>query len=88
MITLAEFILDISEREGMCYNGHCMLTVSNMDLNQALEVCKDLQELDPMHSYVVELWTDGGMNIYCKDCWKLGERHDGQTDKLILGIGE
>lgn len=88
MITLAEFILDSSQRESMCYNGHCMLTISNMNSEEALELCKDLQELDPMHSYVVELWTDGGMTIYCKDYWKDGDRFDNQKDKMILGIGE
>lgn len=67
------------------YNGHFQATISGMSVEDALLICKELEDLTES-MFVVELWSDGSYTIYQKDFWKVGQRLDGQTDRMILSV--
>lgn len=83
MMTIAEFVYHCKNE----YNGHKQTTLTHMDMDVALQLCKDLEGIAGT-SFVLEVWTDGCMTIYQKDFWGAGEHHLGHTDRTILSIGE
>lgn len=86
---LAEFIYNHSKEDRNCYNGHCQLQISQMPIDVAIGLLKDLQRLDEHdNSYTIELWSDGAFTVYCKDYWRSDERENGQRDKMIFSVGE
>lgn len=87
MITLAQIVMDVANNESFCYNGHSSFVITHLSLGDAIQLCKDLEELDENHnSYTIELWTDGSLTIYCQDYWRSGEHPLGHTAKLILSV--
>jgi len=82
MISLAQFLLNTKSE----YNGHKSTEIRNMSLEDAIQICKDLEKIEPNKSFVVEVWTDGCFDIYEKDAWKSGEHHLGHKDRLILTV--
>ena len=88
-MNLAEFIYNLSKEENNCYNGHCQLQISQMPIDVAIGLLEDLQRIDERdNSYTIQLWSDSSFDIYCKDYWAIGERSDGQRDKMILSVRE
>lgn len=83
MITLSEFLLKTNHS----YNGHLQTEITGMSVEDAIQLCKDLEEFtNQKYSFVIELWSDGNMTLYQKDFWKKGEHINGDTDRIILGI--
>lgn len=82
MISLAQFLLNTKSE----YNGHKSTEIRKMSLEDAIQICKDLEKIEPNKSFVVEVWTDGCFDIYEKDAWKSGEHHLGHRDRLILTV--
>lgn len=83
MISLAEFLLN-SKNE---YNGHFQTQIAGFSIKKAVKLCKELEKYtNEQYSFVIEVWSDGGLNIYQKDFWKKGEHVLGDTDRLILGV--
>lgn len=82
-MTLAKFLLNTKHQ----YNGHFQTEVSGMSFEDALQLCKNLEEETEHQScFVLEVWTCGNMTIYEKDYWKKGEHQNGDLDRMILGI--
>lgn len=82
MISLAQFLLNTKSE----YNGHKTTEIRNMSLEDAIQICKDLEKIEPNKSFMVEVWTDGCFEIYEKEAWKSGEHHLGHRDRLILTV--
>ena len=82
MISLAQFLLNTKSE----FNGHKSTEIRNMSVEDAIQICKDLEKIEPNKSFVVEVWTDGCFNIYEKDAWKAREHPLGHKDRLILTV--
>lgn len=82
MISLAQFLLNTKNE----YNGHKSTEIRNMSLEDGIQICKDLEKIEPRKSFICEVWTDGCFNIYEKEAWKSGEHHLGHRDRLILTV--
>ena len=71
------------------FNGHKQTTVSNLSIEDGIEICKELEEYcDYEYSFVCEVYVDKGFTILQKDYWKPGEHLLGHRDRIILGVGE
>lgn len=87
MITLAQIVMDVANNENLCYNGHSSFVITHLSLEDAIQLCKDLEDLDVNgNCYTIELWTDRSLSIYCQDYWKSSEHPLGHTAKLILSV--
>ena len=83
MISLAEFLLKTQN----VHNGHLQTEIKGMSFEDAVQLCKDLEEVtDNRYCFVVEYWPEGDMTIYQKQYWNIGEHQLGCTDRIILGI--
>lgn len=81
--SFAQFILNNPHT----YNGHMTLEMNGLSTEQGLEICKELEELtNKTHSFVLELYTDGGFSIHRKDFWRKDEHPLGHQDQLILSV--
>jgi hypothetical protein len=81
--SFAQFVLNTTYE----YNHHKACEVNGLSIEQGLEICKELEELsNKTHSFVLELYTDGGFSLYRKDFWKKGEHPLGHLDQLILSV--
>lgn len=77
-MNIAELLLGLDNK----YNGHHQTTITGIPLDKGLDICKALEEYDPKHVYVCEVFTDGSYSIYRKADRVLGEKED----ILILGV--
>lgn len=71
------------------YNGHYQTVIKGLSVEQALEICKELEEyLNSIYFFCIELWSDGSFSVVQKDYWKPGEHPNGYTDRIICASGE
>lgn len=75
------------------HNGHFMMTISGLSIEQGLEIIKDLENNYGGHegflgSYVVEVYSDRTYSIVQKDFWKPGQHPLGHLDRLLLNVEE
>ncbi len=79
-MNVAELLMNIENE----YNQHKQTTITGLSYENAIEICKELEEyVDNEYSFVVELWTDGSFTIYQKDYFPVGKQ--GGVDRMILG---
>lgn len=76
MIKLSTFLMEYCPFNKY---GHKDTEIRGLSVEQGLEICKELNEEYPHTSFVLELWTDGGYNLYMKD-------YNGHKDILILSV--
>lgn len=76
-MNIAELLLGLDNK----YNGH-QTTITGIPLDKGLEICNALEDYDPKHAYVCEVFTDGSYRIYRKADRVLGEKED----MIILGV--
>lgn len=80
-MTFAEFLLKTTNE----YNQHKQTEVKGLPLEEAIALCKELEELtNKESSFVIELWTCGSYSILEKDYFPFD--HKGGRDRLILGV--
>lgn len=81
--SFASFLLNQTKH----YNGHFQCETTGLPLEDALLICKELEELtNHEHSFTVELWTDGSYTVYQVDYWEPQEHVLGHRNRIILGV--
>jgi len=69
------------------YNGHKQTQLNGLSVKQGLKLCKALEKYtNHSHSFVMEVWSDGGFMIVQKDYFK--DHILGHTDRNILSVGD
>lgn len=82
-MNICELLLNIENE----YNGHKQTTIKGLVIEDALDICKDLEEYtNKSHSFVLEVWSCGGFTLVQKDYFK--DHILGHKDRIILGSGE
>lgn len=79
-MNFAKFLLE-TENE---YAGHKQTVIKGLSIEDGMELCKELEELEPKYSFVLELWTDGNYTIYQKNFFDA--RNPTGRDRMILGV--
>lgn len=79
-MNFAKFLLE-TENE---YAGHKQTEIKGLSVEDGIALCKELEELEPEYSFVLELWTDGNYTIYQKDFFDVGNPTG--RDRMILGV--
>ena len=79
-MNFAKFLLE-TENE---YAGHKQTEIKGLSIEDGMELCKELEELEPEYSFVLELWTDGNYTIYQKNFFDVGNPTG--RDRMILGV--
>ena len=79
-MNFAKFLLE-TENE---YNSHKQTEVKGLPIEEGMKLCKELEELEPFYSFVVELWSDGNYTIYQKNFFDVGNPTG--RDRMILGV--
>ena len=80
MIGFAEFLLNTPNE----YTGHKQTEIKGLSIEDGMKLCKELEELEPFYSFVVELWSDGNYTIWQKDFFEEGNPTG--RDRMILGV--
>ena len=79
-MNFAKFLLE-TENE---YAGHKQTEIKGLSIEDGMKLCKELEELEPEYSFVLELWTDDNYTI-----WQKGYFSEGNPtgcDRMILGV--
>ena len=79
-MNFAKFLLS-TEHE---YAGHKQTEIKGLSIEDGIALCKELEELEPFYSFVVELWSDGNYTIWQKDFFEEGNPTG--RDRMILGV--
>ena len=79
-MNFAKFLLE-TENE---YAGHKQTEIKGLSIEDGVALCKELEELEPEYSFVLELWSDGNYTIYQKDFFEEGNPTG--RDRMILGV--
>lgn len=84
-------VVDLIMSQKNTYNGHFMMTISGLSIEQGLEIIKDLESNYGGHegflgSYVMNVYSDGTYSIAQKDFWKPGQHPLGHLDRLLLSV--
>lgn len=79
-MNFAKFLLE-TENE---YAGHKQTEIKGLPVEDGIALCKELEELEPEYSFVLELWTDGNYTIYQKNFFDVGNPTG--RDRMILGV--
>ena len=79
-MNFAKFLLE-TENE---YAGHKQTEIKGLSIEDGIALCKELEELEPFYSFVVELWSDGNYTIWQKDFFEEGNPTG--RDRMILGV--
>ena len=79
-MNFAKFLLE-TENE---YAGHKQTEIRGLSIEDGMKLCKELEELEPSYSFVIELWTDGNYTIYQKNFFEEGNPTG--RDRMILGV--
>ena len=79
-MNFAKFLLE-TENE---YEGHKQTEIKGLSIEDGIALCKELEELEPEYSFVLELWTDGNYTIYQKSFFEEGNPTG--RDRMILGV--
>ena len=79
-MNFAKFLLE-TENE---YAGHKQTEIKGLSIEDGIALCKELEELEPEYSFVVELWTDGNYTIWQKYFFEEGNPTG--RDRMILGV--
>lgn len=79
-MNFAKFLLE-TENE---YNSHKQTEIKGLSIEDGIALCKELEELEPEYSFVLELWTDGNYTIYQKNFFDVGNPTG--RDRMILGV--
>ena len=79
-MNFAKFLLE-TENE---YAGHKQTEIKGLSIEDGMKLCKELEELEPFYSFVLELWTDGNYTIWQKYFFEEGNPTG--RDRMILGV--
>lgn len=80
MMSFAEFLLNTPNE----YAGHKQTEIKGLSIEDGMKLCKELEELEPFYSFVVELWSDGNYTIWQKYFFEEGNPTG--RDRMILGV--
>ena len=80
MMSFAEFLLNTPNE----YNDHKQTEIKGLSIEDGMKLCKELEELEPFYSFVIELWTDGNYTIWQKEYFPEGNPTG--RDRMILGV--
>ena len=79
-MNFAKFLLNTPNE----YNSHKQTEIKGLSIEDGIALCKELEELEPKYSFVLELWSDGNYTIYQKDFFEEGNPTG--RDRMILGV--
>ena len=79
-MNFAKFLLE-TENE---YAGHKQTEIKGLSIEDGMKLCKELEELEPEYSFVLEVWTDGNYTIWQKYFFEEGNPTG--RDRMILGV--
>ena len=79
-MNFAKFLLE-TENE---YNSHKQTEIKGLSVEDGIALCRELEELEPEYSFVLELWTDGNYTIWQKYFFEEGNPTG--RDRMILGV--
>ena len=79
-MNFAKFLLS-TEHE---YAGHKQTEIKGLSIEDGMKLCKELEELEPEYSFVLELWSDGNYTIWQKYFFEEGNPTG--RDRMILGV--
>lgn len=79
---LAEFLLN-SENE---YNGHKQIEVGEISLSALRNVVRALEDEDPYHLFMIQLFSDGSGSVEQANYWREREHPSGSINRMIFGF--